>query len=81
MRGRAFAVAKVFTIGPGAHCLGAVQTAASSRADRQERRGAISYGRGHEAFATAAVHKVQARPLRPPVYGALFPSQIRGCGQ
>jgi hypothetical protein len=41
----------------------------------------FSFGRRHEAFATAAVHKVQARPLRSPVYGALFPSQLRGYGQ
>jgi hypothetical protein len=38
----------------------------------------ISFGRRHEVFATAAVHKVQARPLPFPVYGALFPSPLRG---
>jgi hypothetical protein len=41
----------------------------------------ISFGRRHEVFATAAVHKVQARPLPFPVYGALFPSPLRGYGQ
>ena len=40
----------------------------------------FSFGRRHEAFATAAVHNVQARPLRSPVYGALFPVSFKGTG-